>query len=62
MSIRKARDWRGTKYQLSLCTADELANILAVAINTRNQLNKFIDQVQGELLGLKSPPDPHDVA
>jgi hypothetical protein len=55
MSIRKARDWRGAKYQLSLCSADELANILAIAINTRNQLNRFIDLVHAELLGLKDP-------
>jgi hypothetical protein len=60
--IRKARDWRGTRYQISLCSVEELVAMLNTAINTRNQVNKFINEVQAQMLGLRKPPDPPDVA
>jgi hypothetical protein len=36
--------------------------MLNTAINTRNQVNKFINEVQAQMLGLRKPPDPPDVA
>ena len=61
--IRTARDWRGTKYQLSLCSVDELRTMLDNAFDSADQITRFVEQVQAELIERgEIPTEPPNVA
>ena len=55
MTVRRARSWNGTHYQLSQCSPEELTHILRVA-HTRRQLNTFIAQVHTEMFRSSRKP------
>lgn len=60
---RTTRDWRGIKYQVSQCSNEELMNLLVNAISTTDQVARFIQQVQAELVERgEIPSDPYVVA
>ncbi len=49
MTTRTIRDWRGLKHQLSHYSSDELANVLACAATTEDQLRRFVRSIEAEL-------------
>jgi hypothetical protein len=51
MTVHTVRDWRGNKTQLSRCTVEELLGLLAQSIATREQVGRFITEIECELNG-----------
>lgn len=51
MTVHTVRDWRGNKTQLSRCTVEELLSLLAQSIATREQVGRFIREIESELDG-----------
>ena len=57
MGIHTVRDWRGNKTQLSRCTVDELVGLLAQSVGARQQIGRFIAEVETELATRDAIPD-----
>lgn len=59
---RKTRDGRGLKPPISVCSTNELFDLLTAAIATTNQVAQFIAELQSELvLRGEIPADPFSV-
>jgi hypothetical protein len=50
MSERVTRDWRGIKFHLGECTAQELIDMATNAQHTYDQIIQFINAVDVELI------------
>lgn len=52
------RDWRGIRHPLGTYRREELANALACASDTLEQVGRFIQEIEEELAQRKAPSGP----
>jgi hypothetical protein len=50
MTIRIVRDWRGLKYKISECSTDELLCLIVNAQHTYDEVARFIEEIDAELV------------
>jgi hypothetical protein len=50
MTIRIVRDWRGLKYKISECSTDELLSLMVNAQHTYDEVARFIEEIDAELV------------
>jgi hypothetical protein len=59
VTVQAVRECRGTNDQVRDLSTDELMNLLVQAINTTDQVARFIESVQAELIERgEIPTDP----
>jgi hypothetical protein len=52
------RDWRGIKHPLGAYSREDLANALACASHTLEQVGRFIEEIESELAQRGEPSGP----